>query len=110
MSVTNFFVAGTGRKGIVKPSEVEYVMGYGSYLASCELAKKIRKENVGIVPNAQGFDTVYILPGLGGVDMDSELDVEVGASKAQLKRAFSKMSVGKIVNRPLLNNFIKMVA
>ena len=110
MSVTNFFVAGTGRKGTVKPSEVEYVMGYGSYLASCESAKKIRKENVGIVPDAQGFDTVYILPGLGGVDMDSELDVEVGASKAQLKRAFSKMSVGKIVNRPLLNNFIKMVA
>ena len=110
MSVTNFFVAGSGRKGFVKPSEVEYVMGYGSYDASFEIAKKIRKENVGIVPNAQGFDTVYILPGLGGMDMDSELDVEVGASKAQLKRAFSKMSVGKIVNRPLLNNFIKMVA
>ena len=110
MSVTNFFVAGSGRKGFVKPSEVEYVMGYGSYNASFEIAKKIKKENVGIVPNAQGFDTVYILPGLGGMDMDSELDVEVGASKAQLKRAFSKMSVGKIVNRPLLNNFIKMVA
>ena len=110
MSVTNFFVAGTGRKGTVKPSEVEYVMGYSSYIQSLEIAKKIRKENVGIVPDAQGFDTVYILPGLGGVDMDSELDVEVGASKAQLKRAFSKMSVGKIVNRPLLNNFIKMVA
>ena len=110
MSVTNFFVAGSGRKGFVKPSEVEYVMGYGSYDASFEIAKKIKKENVGIVPNAQGFDTVYILPGLGGMDMDSELDVEVGASKAQLKRAFSKMSVGKIVNRPLLNNFIKMVA
>ena len=110
MSVTNFFVAGTGRKGMVKPSEVEYVMGYSSYVDSLEIAKKIRKENVGIVPDAQGFDTVYILPGLGGVDMDSELDVEVGASKAQLKRAFSKMSVGKIVNRPLLNNFIKMVA
>ena len=110
MSVTNFFVAGTGRKGMVKPSEVEYVMGYGSYIKSLEIAKKIRKENVGIVPKAQGFDTVFILPGLGGVDMDSELDVEVGASKAQLKRAFSKMSVGKIVNRPLLNNFIKMVA
>ena len=110
MSVTNFFVAGSGRKGFVKPSEVEYVMGYGSYDASFEIAKKIKKENVGIVPNAQGFDTVYILPGLGGMDMDSELDVEVGASKAQLKRAFSKMSVGKVVNRPLLNNFIKMVA
>ena len=85
-------------------------MGYVSYIASCELAKKIIKEKVVIFPNAQGFDTVYILPGLGGMDMDSELDVEVGASKAQLKRAFSKMSVSKIVNRPLLNNFIKMVA
>jgi len=42
--------------------------------------------------------------------MDSELDVEVGANKGALKRAFGKMSKGKMMNRPVLNNFIKMVA
>ena len=44
MSVTNFFVAGTGRKGIVKPSEVEYVMGYGSYLARVNSQKRLEKK------------------------------------------------------------------
>ena len=46
------------------------------------------------------------------MDMDSELDIEDGVTynKGQLKRAFAKMSNAKIVNRPLLNNFIKMVA
>ena len=38
------------------------------------------------------------------------LNVDVGASKAQLKRAFGKMANGKTSNRPLLNNFVKMVA
>ena len=77
-----------------------------------EMVKKIRKDNVGIIPEGLGFDTTYILPGLGNLDMDSELDLEDGVTynKGQLKRAFAKMSNAKIVNRPLLNNFIKMVA
>ena len=41
---------------------------------------------------------------------DESLNVQVGASKAQLKRAFGKMATGKLSNRPLLNNFVKMVA
>ena len=41
---------------------------------------------------------------------DESLDVETGASQAQLKRAFGKMANGKITNRPLLTNFVKMVA
>jgi len=110
-SLVNFFVAGSGRKGNVKSDAIRYCLDYNvGWRVADELAKKIKKENVGIVENAQGFDTVYILPGLGGIEMDSELEVEVGASKAQLKRAFSKMAIGKTVNRPLLNNFIKMVA
>ena len=110
-SLVNFFVAGSGRKGNVKSDAIRYVLDYNAgWRLADELAKEIKKENVAIVENAQGFDTVYILPGLGGMEMDSELEVEVGASKAQLKRAFSKMAIGKTVNRPLLNNFIKMVA
>jgi len=50
------------------------------------------------------------LPGMNDLDMDSELEVEVGASKSELKKAFKQMSNKKMLNRPLLNNFIKMVA
>ena len=113
MSLVNFFIAGSGRKGNVSEDNVRYVMGYNiGWRESAEMVKKIRKDNVGIIPEGLGFDTTYILPGLGNLDMDSELDLEDGVTynKGQLKRAFAKMSNAKIVNRPLLNNFIKMVA
>ena len=113
MSLVNFFIAGSGRKGNVSEDNVRYVMGYNiGWRESAEMAKNIRKENVGIIPKGLGFDTTYILPGLGNLYMDSELDLEDGVTynKGQLKRAFAKMSNAKIVNRPLLNNFIKMVA
>tara|TARA_B100000575_G_scaffold272442_1_gene254548 strand:- start:1367 stop:3631 length:2265 start_codon:yes stop_codon:yes gene_type:complete len=113
MSLVNFFIAGSGRKGNVSEDNVRYVMGYNiGWRDAAEMTKKIRKENVGIIPKGLGFDTTYILPGLGNLDMDSELDLEDGVTynKGQLKRAFAKMSNAKIVNRPLLNNFIKMVA
>ena len=47
---------------------------------------------------------------MGETMEDENLDVDVGASKAQLKKAFGKMANGKTTNRPLLNNFVKMVA
>ena len=113
MSLVNFFIAGSGRKGNVSEDNVRYVMGYNiGWRESAEMVKKIRKDNVGIIPEGLGFDTTYMLPGLCNLDMDSELDLEDGVTynKGQLKRAFAKMSNAKIVNRPLLNNFIKMVA
>ena len=73
--------------------------------------KELKKDNVLVIENGQGFDQLYLLPGLGGISTDTdELDVEVGASKAQLKRAFGKMASGKLTSRPVLSNFIKMVA
>ena len=126
MNIVNFFVAGNSQSGKVSRQAVEDLirddflrdgqfkisnMDYWSMKEKAkEISKKINKENVGIFNNKKGFDTVYLLPGLD-YDTDSEtLDVETGASKAQLKRAFGKMSNKKITNRPLLNNFVKMVA
>ena len=126
MNIVNFFVAGNGQSGKVSKHAIEDIirddflkegqrrisnMDYWDMREKVkEISKKINKENVGIFDNTKGFDTVYLLPGLD-YDTDSEtLDVETGASKAQLKRAFGKMSNKKITNRPLLNNFVKMVA
>ena len=115
MNVVNFFVAGSSRKGSVSYNDIRDVIDYNmvqSYNEINNLVKKCNKDNVLIVPKGQGFDVCYILPGLGKFDMNTELELEDGVTynKGQLKRAFSKMSNGKTANRPLLNNFIKMVA
>ena len=113
MNVVNFFVAGGGRSGKVNYNDIRDVVDYSmcqSHYEMINLVKKCNKDNVLIVPKGQGFDVTYILPGLSKMEMSTELDVEVGANKGALKRAFSKMSNGKTANRPLLNNFIKMVA
>ena len=119
MNIVNFFVAGTGRAGKVCKHAVRNLVRGGknrihdwweTTQLTKEAVKKINKENVGIFENRDGFDQVYILPGLKSEMEDENLDVDVGASKAQLKRAFGKMANGKTTNRPLLNNFVKMVA
>ena len=113
MNVVNFFVAGGGRSGKVNYNDIRDVVDYSmcqSHNEMINLVKKCNKDNVLIVPKGQGFDVTYILPGLSKMEMSTELDVEVGANKGALKRAFSKMANGKTANRPLLNNFIKMVA
>ena len=116
MNIVNFFVAGSGRSGrvcknairrIVRDKSEDWVV---TVQKTKEVLKIINKENVGIFNNVDGFDQVYLLPGLNNMIGDESLDVQVGASKAQLKRAFGKMANGKLANRPLLNNFVKMVA
>ena len=116
MNIVNFFVAGTGRSGRVCKHAVTNLVRdknedwFVTTQKTKEILKKINKENVGIFNNKNGFDQVYLLPGLNKMIGDESLDVETGASKAQLKRAFGKMANGKLANRPLLNNFVKMVA
>ena len=114
-NIVNFFVAGSGRKGTVSYNAVRDVVDYDlvqSYREMQNLVKKCNKENVLIVPKGQGFDVTYILPGPNKFEMNTDLELEDGVTynKGQLKRAFGKMSNGKTANRPLLNNFIKMVA
>ena len=116
MNVVNFFVAGNGRSGRVDKYEIRNLLRVKGEdfidltIRTKEAVKKINKENVLIFDNKQGFDQIYLLPGLNSITANESLDVEVGASKAQLKRAFGKMANGKLLSRPLLNNFVKMVA
>ena len=108
MNIVNFFVAGSGRSGTIKKGDLWSFFGYSEIPAKM---KELKKDNVLVIENGQGFDQLYLLPGLGGISTDTdELDVEVGASKAQLKKAFGKMASGKLTSRPVLSNFIKMVA
>ena len=115
MNVVNFFVAGGGRSGKVNYNDIRDVVDCSmcqSHYEMQNLVKKCNKDNVLIVPKGQGFDVTYILPGPNKFEMNTDLELEDGVTynKGQMKRAFGKMSNGKTANRPLLNNFIKMVA
>tara|TARA_Y100001973_G_scaffold70281_1_gene102511 strand:- start:9 stop:2264 length:2256 start_codon:yes stop_codon:yes gene_type:complete len=111
MNIVGFFIAGRGSKGTVDTNVLRDKMEMRQYDSSKikEYRKILNKDNV-LVSKSQGYDEFYILPGAQKFELSSELEVEVGANKAALKRAFGKMSNGKIVNRPLLNKFVKMVA
>ena len=76
-----------------------------------KIQKELRTKNVAVVTD-QAWTEMYVLP--GGVKLDTSTedlsDVQVGAKKGELKRAFGKMTSGRKNQRPLLNKFIGMIA
>ena len=108
-SILGFYVAGSGKAGYVKKEIIMKEMNC-SWEEASEYYKEINKNKV-LVSKQKGYDEYYILPGGAKLDIESgDLNVEVGASKANLKRAFVKASKGKVTSRILLNKFIQRVA
>jgi len=109
MNILGFFIAGSGKAGLVRKDIIMDEMNC-SWEEAGEYSKEINKNKV-LVSKKEGYDEFYILPGGAKLDIASgDLDVEVGASKASLKRAFGKASKGKVTSRVLLNKFIQKVA
>ena len=114
MNILGFFVAGSGKKGIVKRDIICWKMGINEYSEKDELKeyqKTLRKDKV-LVCKSQGYDEYYILPTVPKDDEEEEqgLQVKEGAKTGELKRAFAKFSSSKTLNRQLLNKFIEKVA
>ena len=115
MSVTNFFIAGKNRKGTVSRNEIEYIFGL-NYWDDAEQIKKIQKEilkNNVAVCTTQAWDEMYVLPGGEKLNVSNDDMSEITPGefkKADLKKAFGKMSSGRKNSRPLLNKFIGMIA
>ncbi len=116
MNIVGFFVAGSGKHGLVRPDTLRYAVDGWSYedYTSDKIKsalKELKKNNV-YVAKSKGYDEYYILPGAGQLEVENfELsDDLVGASKAKLKSAFGKSANGRVSSRPLLNKFIAMVA
>ena len=116
MNIVGFFVAGSGRKGTVKPDTLRYAVdGWRYEDRTSDLIKnalkELKKNNV-FITKQKGYDEYYVLPGAGQLEVENfELSDElVGASKAKLKSAFGKSASGRVSSRPLLNKFIAMVA
>ena len=114
MNVVNFFIAGRNRKGTVSKNDIEYIFGLSSwdeYEEVKKIQKFIKKHNYAVCTTS-AWDEMYVLPGGEKLDISSDdmSEVQPGAKKTELKRAFGKMSSGKRNSRPVLNKFVGMIA
>ena len=114
MSITNFFIASGNRKGTVSRNDIEYIFDLRHWDDADKIKsiqKEILKNNVAVC-TTQAWDEMYVLPGGKKLDIsdDDMSDIQPGAKKSELKRAFGKMSSGRKNSRPLLNKFIGMIA
>jgi hypothetical protein len=114
MNIVNFFIAGRNRKGTVSKNDIEHIFGLNSWDDERQIKsiqKEILKNNVAVC-TSQGWDEMYVLPGGQKLDVsnDDMSEVQPGAKKSELKKAFSKMSSGRKNSRPVLNKFIGMIA
>ena len=114
MNIVNFFIAGRNKKGTVSKHDIEHIFGLNSWddeIQIKKIQKDILKNNVAVCTR-QGWDEMYVLPGGQKLDVsnDDMSEVQPGAKKSELKKAFSKMSSGRKNSRPVLNKFIGMIA
>lgn len=106
--VINFFVADR--------RQVKYYVGdlesfgYLTYEEKMAVNKAFR-EGTAVLKNQSGFDTQFIIK--GGNDLNTEedtIEVEDGAAKGQILRAFKKMQNKKGTSRAVLTQMIEAVA
>ena len=111
MNVVGFFIAGSGRSGRVDKRTLYWLLPEEGRVKIMEKIKFINK-NKYLALDQLGYDEYYILPGGDALAVENEglSDDLVGAGKAKLKSAFTKMSKGKLASRQLLNKFVSMVA
>ena len=100
-----FLTSGSGKRSV---GNLSYVM---SRYPTEEDAAKFRKEKF-LIETDTIYDELYIIntKGLEIDEVDHMGSVEVGSTKAEIRKALKKNTKGKLQNRILLNAFIEKVA
>ena len=100
-----FLTSGSGRRNA---SNLGYVM---SRYPTEEDQALFRKEKF-LIDSETAYDELYIIntKGLEIDEVDHMNSVQVGSSKAEIRKALKKNTKGKLQNRILLNAFIEKVA
>jgi NADP-dependent 3-hydroxy acid dehydrogenase YdfG len=86
-----------------------FVSNYGDQEFYEEVQKQWRKQKSAIIPSPIAFTALYAINS-SSLNDDVEFEVESGAKKADISRAFKKMLKGKSTNKKLLSSFIQHVA
>jgi hypothetical protein len=86
-----------------------FVQRYGSFDKYTEIQKQWKKDKSAIIPNPAAFTALYAINS-NYLTESTELNVQSGAKKADISRAFKKMLKGKSTNKKLLSSFIEYVS
>ena len=118
-SVTNIFIQQVRDRNpnvnvigfrILQGSQLSsFVQRYGSFESYSDIQKQWKKEKSAIIPNPAAFTALYAINN-SALNQSTELDVEVGAKKGDISRAFKKMLKSKSTNKKLLNSFVEYVS
>ena len=86
-----------------------FVSQYADLKHYDQIQKQWKKERSAIIPMPKSYTSLYILNN-NSLNEDAEFDVESGAKKGEITRAFKKMLGSKSTNKKLLSSFIEYVA
>ena len=95
---------------ILQGSQLSNFVGrYASFEGYSDVQKQWKKEKSAIIKNAKAFTALYAISN-NAMSETTEFDVESGASKGTISRAFKKMLSKKSTNKKLLNSFVEYVS
>ena len=86
-----------------------FVSTYASLAHYDQVQKQWKKDKSAVIPFPKSYTALYAISN-NAIDDDAEFEVESGAKKGEISKAFKKMLKGKSANKKLLNSFIEYVA
>jgi len=86
-----------------------FVGTYASLAHYDQVQKQWKKEKSAVIPFPKSYTALYAISN-NAIDDDVEFEVESGAKKSEISKAFKKMLKSKSTNKKLLNSFIEYVA
>jgi hypothetical protein len=87
----------------------DFVCHYADISLYQEVQSQWKKEKSAIIPNPKSFTAIYAIAN-SALEEDVEFEVETGANKGQITKAFKKMLNSKSTNKKLLNSFVEHVS
>ena len=95
---------------ILSGSQLQSFVGrYASYEGYSQVQKQWKKEKSAIIANPKAFSALYAISN-NSLNESTDFNVESGAKKGEITRAFKKMLGAKSTNKKLLSSFIEYVS
>ena len=95
---------------ILSGSQLQSFVGrYASYEGYGQIQKQWKKEKSAIITNPKAFSALYAISN-NSLNESTDFNVESGAKKGEITRAFKKMLGSKSTNKKLLSSFIEYVS
>ena len=86
-----------------------FVSEYADITQYDKVQKQWKKERSAIIPMPKSYSALYVIHN-NSLTEDAEFEVESGASKGEITKAFRKMLGKKSTNKKLLSSFIEYIA